>query len=73
MELNGTSRRIDNQLRADQENGDPGSTIFYIVYKMTNENIWRTLDGMLKKLGLKKMVNRPSLDQNKEKEAKSRR
>ena len=37
------SRRIDNQLRGDQEDkGDPGSiNIFYKFTRRLNENFWR--------------------------------
>ena len=51
------SRRIDNQLRGRSgRQGDPGSTIFYISLQDELMRIFGgdSIDGMLKKLGLKK-------------------
>ena len=50
------SRRIDNQLRGRSgRQGDPGSTIFYISLEDELMRIFggSSIDGMLKKLGLK--------------------
>ena len=50
------SRRIDNQLRGRSgRQGDPGSSIFYISLKDELMRIFgaESIDGMLKKLGLK--------------------
>ena len=50
------SRRIDNQLRGRSgRQGDPGSTIFYISLQDELMRIFggESIDGMLKKLGLK--------------------
>ena len=50
------SRRIDNQLRGRSgRQGDPGSTIFYISLQDELMRIFggNSIDGMLKKLGLK--------------------
>ena len=50
------SRRIDNQLRGRSgRQGDPGSTIFYISLQDDLMRIFGgdSIDGMLKKLGLK--------------------
>ncbi len=50
------SRRIDNQLRGRAgRQGDPGSSIFYISLQDELMRIFgaETIDGMLKKLGLK--------------------
>ena len=50
------SRRIDNQLRGRSgRQGDPGSTIFYISLQDELMRIFGgdSIDGMLKKLGLK--------------------
>ena len=51
------SRRIDNQLRGRSgRQGDPGSSIFYISLEDELMRIFgaKSIDGMLKKLGLKK-------------------
>ena len=53
------SRRIDNQLRGRSgRQGDPGGTIFFISLQDELMRIFGgdSIDGMLKKLGLKKMV-----------------
>ena len=50
------SRRIDNQLRGRSgRQGDPGSSIFYISLEDDLMRIFgaKSIDGMLKKLGLK--------------------
>ena len=50
------SRRIDNQLRGRSgRQGDPGSTIFFISLQDELMRIFGgdSIDGMLKKLGLK--------------------
>ena len=50
------SRRIDNQLRGRSgRQGDPGSTIFFISLQDELMRIFggESIDGMLKKLGLK--------------------
>ena len=52
------SRRIDNQLRGRSgRQGDPGASVFYISLKDELMRIFGgdQIDGMLKKLGLKKM------------------
>ena len=52
------SRRIDNQLRGRSgRQGDPGATIFFISLQDELMRIFRgdSIDGMLKKLGLRKM------------------
>ena len=52
------SRRIDNQLRGRSgRQGDPGSSVFYISLEDDLMRIFGggSIDGMLKKLGLKKM------------------
>ena len=52
------SRRIDNQLRGRSgRQGDPGSSVFYISLKDDLMRIFGgdQIDGVLKKLGLKKM------------------
>ena len=52
------SRRIDNQLRGRSgRQGDPGSSIFYISLEDDLMRIFgaKSIDGVLKKLGLKKM------------------
>ena len=51
------SRRIDNQLRGRSgRQGDPGSSVFYISLEDDLMRIFGggSIDGMLKKLGLKK-------------------
>ncbi len=58
------SRRIDNQLRGRSgRQGDPGSSIFYISLEDDLMRIFggQSIDGMLKKLGLKKneSINHP--------------
>ena len=58
------SRRIDNQLRGRSgRQGDPGSSIFYISLEDDLMRIFggESIDGMLKKLGLKKneSINHP--------------
>ena len=58
------SRRIDNQLRGRSgRQGDPGSTIFYISLEDDLMRIFggKSIDGMLKKLGLKEneSINHP--------------
>ena len=58
------SRRIDNQLRGRSgRQGDPGSSIFYISLEDDLMRIFgaKSIDGMLKKLGLKKneSINHP--------------
>ena len=58
------SRRIDNQLRGRSgRQGDPGSTVFYISLEDDLMRIFGggSIDGMLKKLGLKKneSINHP--------------
>ena len=58
------SRRIDNQLRGRSgRQGDPGSSIFYISLQDDLMRIFggQSIDGMLKKLGLKKneSINHP--------------
>mgnify|MGYP003319211288 CR=1 FL=1 len=50
------SRRIDNQLRGRSgRQGDPGSSIFFISHQDELMRIFGgdSIDGMLKKLGLK--------------------
>ena len=52
------SRRIDNQLRGRSgRQGDPGSSVFYISLEDDLMRIFGggSIDGMLKKLGLKKI------------------
>ena len=54
------SRRIDNQLRGRAgRQGDPGSTIFFISLQDELMRIFGgdSIDGMLQKLGLKKIVH----------------
>ena len=58
------SRRIDNQLRGRSgRQGDPGSSVFYISLEDDLMRIFgaKSIDGMLKKLGLKKneSINHP--------------
>ena len=58
------SRRIDNQLRGRSgRQGDPGSSVFYISLEDDLMRIFGggSIDGMLKKLGLKKneSINHP--------------
>ena len=58
------SRRIDNQLRGRSgRQGDPGSSIFYISLEDDLMRIFgaKSIDGMLKKLGLKQneSINHP--------------
>ena len=58
------SRRIDNQLRGRSgRQGDPGSSIFYISLEDDLMRIFgaKSIDGMLKKLGLKEneSINHP--------------
>mgnify|MGYP001380887812 FL=1 len=58
------SRRIDNQLRGRSgRQGDPGSSIFYISLEDELMRIFgaKSIDGMLKKLGLKEneSINHP--------------
>ena len=58
------SRRIDNQLRGRSgRQGDPGSSIFFISLEDDLMRIFggQSIDGMLKKLGLKKneSINHP--------------
>ena len=58
------SRRIDNQLRGRSgRQGDPGSSIFFISLEDDLMRIFgaKSIDGMLKKLGLKKgeSINHP--------------
>jgi len=58
------SRRIDNQLRGRSgRQGDPGASIFYISLEDDLMRIFggQSIDGMLKKLGLKKneSINHP--------------
>ena len=58
------SRRIDNQLRGRSgRQGDPGATIFFISLQDELMRIFGgdSIDGMLKKLSLKKMspMNHP--------------
>ncbi len=58
------SRRIDNQLRGRSgRQGDPGSSVFYISLEDDLMRIFggQSIDGMLKKLGLKKneSINHP--------------
>ncbi len=58
------SRRIDNQLRGRSgRQGDPGSSIFYISLEDDLMRIFgaKSIDGVLKKLGLKKneSINHP--------------
>ena len=58
------SRRIDNQLRGRSgRQGDPGSSIFYMSLEDDLMRIFggQSIDGMLKKLGLKKneSINHP--------------
>ncbi len=58
------SRRIDNQLRGRSgRQGDPGSTVFFISLEDDLMRIFgaKSIDGMLKKLGLKEneSINHP--------------
>ena len=70
------SRRIDNQLRGRSgRQGDPGSTIFFISLQDELMRIFGgdSIDGMLKKLGLKEneSIDHPWINKAMERAQKS--
>ena len=72
------SRRIDNQLRGRSgRQGDPGSTIFFISLQDELMRIFGgdSIDGMLKKLGLKEneSIDHPWINKAGESPKKSRK